>query len=352
MDNLFNPFDEKEQREILEKFNLYKAIFTRDAGYESEVSTEYRNRTGTTGTKVMGGDITIPSFVLSAALHNSRALSKGDSSPLVGTDVLADEWVKALTEKTCLAKAGVRTLGHLVGDVVIPVAEGVNAAWVETEGGEGLNVDPKFANKVATPHTVGAYVDFTRRIRLQSVMGVNALLAELLADALSREIERAVFSGTGLKGQPKGLSAIDGVQSATFSHKPTKAELVNIWASVMRENANGVSSCFIGSPDIMASLCSTFDAIETGTGAVTSGKYLCENGKVEGYNFWPSNLSGDALWFGDWSQILVCAWSGVDIITDLATFSKSGGVRLVALQDVDFVVKQPKAFVKAVVSGS
>jgi hypothetical protein len=102
----------------------------------------------------------------------------------------------------------------------------------------------------------------------------------------------------------------------------------------------------------MASLCSTFDVRETATGTVTSGKYLCENSKVEGYDFLASNLCGDALWFGDWSQILICAWSGVDIITDLATFSKSGGVRLVALQDVDFVVKQPKAFVKAVVSGS
>ena len=352
MEKYLVPFDENEQREIIGKFNLYNALFSRESGYETEISNEFRNRTNSVGTRGMGGATTIPSFVLAAALRDARTLSKVENPALVGTDILADEWVKALTARTCLALAGVRTLGHLSNDISIPVAEGINAGWVAVEGSDGLKVDPKFKNKVATPHTVGAYVDFTRKIRLQSVKAINALLAELLADSISREIERAVFSGTGTNGEPIGLANTDGVQLNTIGATPKKAELVKLWADVMRENANGVSMSFIGSPDILASLCSTFDVHETANGAVTTGKYLCENGKVEGYDFHVSNLCGNSLWFGDWSQILICAWSGVDIITDTATFSKSGGVRVVALQDVDFVIKQPKAFVKADVSAS
>jgi len=42
--------------------------------------------------------------------------------------------------------------------------------------------------------------------------------------------------------------------------------------------------------------------------------------------------------------LIAAFWSGLDITVDPYAMSKSGSVRIVALQDVDFGVKQPTAF--------
>jgi hypothetical protein len=58
-----------------------------------------------------------------------------------------------------------------------------------------------------------------------------------------------------------------------------------------------------------------------------------------------SNLCGAGkLYFGDWKNLVLAFWSGLDLTVDTASLSKSGGVRLVALQDCDVLVRHPEAF--------
>ncbi len=72
--------------------------------------------------------------------------------------------------------------------------------------------------------------------------------------------------------------------------------------------------------------------------------------KVQGYDFIKSNLStAKTLYFGDWSKMLLAFWSGIELTVDPYSLSKSGGLRLVALQSMDVVITQPKAFAKGVV---
>ena len=90
-------------------------------------------------------------------------------------------------------------------------------------------------------------------------------------------------------------------------------------------------------------------AVEATVGAVSSGRHLLTDGKVEGLPFQASNLCGTKLWLGDWSELMLCSWSGVDIRLDPFTYSSSGAIRLTALQDCDFLVRNPAAFVMATV---
>ena len=57
-----------------------------------------------------------------------------------------------------------------------------------------------------------------------------------------------------------------------------------------------------------------------------------------------NQLTNNDCLFGDFSQLIAAFWSGLDITVDPFAMSKSGSVRIVALQDVDFGVKQPTAF--------
>ena len=64
----------------------------------------------------------------------------------------------------------------------------------------------------------------------------------------------------------------------------------------------------------------------------------------------PSNLTKgssnvcSALLFGNFADLLVGFWSGIDINIDTATHSSSGGVRVVAFQDIDVAVRHPESF--------
>jgi len=328
-----------------------------DVGFEREVSDEIGKRSGK---KSEGGF-----FVPSSALLGSRAFDKANAAAaLVATDTLFGEFIEALVADTVLGAAGVRTLAGLVGDVTIPKSGSATAYWVTTEGGNATETTPNVGQVGATPHTVGAYTDITRKLLMQSGIGAQTLIADLLREAIGRAIEAAVFSGSGSSGQPLGLDnwsetiggdtfAIPTVSMTAGS--PTHDNLVDFWQKVYTANAARGSLKYIGSPAVKALLCKTRDYTPfNNTGAKASSgvvgavgnEYLCtKDGKVEGYDFLMSNLcNAKKLYFGDWSQIMLAFWSGIDLTVDTSSLSKSGGVRVVALQDCDVIVRHREAF--------
>ena len=79
--------------------------------------------------------------------------------------------------------------------------------------------------------------------------------------------------------------------------------------------------------------------------ASNTGKFVYENDEINGYKAIVSNqlANNDAL-FGDFSQFVIGMWSGLDLTVDPYVGATSGNVRVIALQDVDFGVKQAGAF--------
>ena len=327
-----------------------------DVGFEREVSDEIAKRS-----KKDSKGFYIPS----SALLGSRAFDKVNAAAaLVATDTLFGEFIEALVADTVLGAAGVRTLSGLVGDITIPKSGSAAAYWVTTEGGDATENTPNIGQVGATPHTVGAYTDITRKLLLQAGTGAQSLISDLLREAIARAIEAAVFSGTGSSGQPLGLDNwSETVGGNPYSiptvimtaGSPTHENLVTFWEKIYAANAARGSLKFIGSPAVKALLCKTRDTFtfdNTGAKATSSvigavgSEYLCtKDAKVEGYDFLMSNLcNSKKLYFGDWSQIMLAFWSGIDLTVDTSSLSKSGGVRIVALQDCDVIVRHRQAF--------
>ena len=189
----------------------------------------------------------------------------------------------------------------------------------------------------------------------------KATVALCVAHAIARAVEAAVFSGTGADGQPTGLDnfteTVGGVQVgiptvSMTAGSPTHADMVEFWSKIYSANANGERMSFIGSPAVKALLRSTRDVTviknEAGTDnvAAVGTDYLCDSdSRVEGYEFHMSNLcNSKKLYFGDWREIMLAFWSGIDLTVDTASLSLSGGVRVVALQDCDVVIRHRESF--------
>lgn len=324
-----------------------------DIGFEREISQEIARQNHKSAKGLF-----VPSYAL---LTGKRALNTSNAAGLVATDTLFGEFIQALVADTVLGRVGVRTIEGLVGDVAIPKGSAAQAYWVTPEGGTASETTPGVGQVPATPHTVGSYTDITRKLLIQNGISAQNLVADELRGAIARAVEAAVFSGTGADGQPTGLDnfteTVGGVQVgiptvSMTAGAPTHANMVEFWSKIYSANANGERMSFIGSPAVKALLRSTRDVTviknEAGTDnvAAVGTDYLCDSdSRVEGYEFHMSNLcNSKKLYFGDWREIMLAFWSGIDLTVDTASLSRSGGVRVVALQDCDVVIRHRESF--------
>ena len=324
-----------------------------DVGFEREISQEIARQNHKSAKGIF-----VPSWAL---LTGKRALDTSNAGGLVATDTLFGEFIQALVADTVLGRVGIRTLEGLVGDVAIPKGSAAAAYWITPEGSNATATTPGVGQVAATPHTVGAYTDITRKLLIQNGISSQNLVADELRGAIARAVEAAVFSGTGANGQPTGLDNFTevvggetvGIPTVSMTAgAPTHADMVEFWSKIYTANANGERMSFIGSPAVKALLRTTRDVTviknEAGTDnvAAVGTDYLCDaDSRVEGYEFHMSNLcNSKKLYFGDWREIMLAFWSGIDLIVDTASLSLSGGVRVVAFQDCDVIIRHRESF--------
>lgn len=365
--------DEGTQREIRRAYSLPNVLralagdTSVDIGFEREVSDEI---VAQTGRKAAQG-IIIPDFIRAAANAADGGLTLGTPAfnadttaggiagvggtgkNTVATNLLAGSFIEALRDALVLTGAGMQTLSGLTGDIAIPKGGKVNAAWITNENGDASKTNPTFGQATATPHHVGAYTDITRKLLLQSSIDVQGFVVRELVYAIAYALENAGFNGTGANGEPTGLAS-QITQTVSFAAgAPTLAKVLEMVTKIDEANGNLGPQCFVGRPSVWGLLGGTLDwtavSGEGGVGGVTSGKYLLDTATntVQGYRFVKSNIApAKQLLFGDFSQLMLCLWSGTDVMVDQYSQCTKGALRVVALQDADFIVRQPAAFSK------
>lgn len=351
-------FDEADSKKIQRSYDLMKVIRALgresvDVGFEREISDQIAKQNHRAA---RGFYVPAEAFVRAVTgKDNVSGSITGNGAATVETQLLASQYIDALVAKTVLGEAGVTTLPGLTGDIAIPKGTAVTAAWLASENASAAQMQPAFDQITGTPHTIAGNAILSRKLMLQSSLGVETLVQRLILEAIGRGIEGAVFEGTGTSGQPTGLAGATGVNSVSMTAgKPAKKKLVEFWQSVYTANAAGANMKFIGSPAVKALLASTIDVHEVKNGKTGSdelivggvgGGYLLKDGKLEGYDFLMSNLCDNKkLYFGDWSQIMLAFWSGVDLTVDPYTLSTSGAWQVTAFQDCDVLVRHPEAF--------
>ena len=367
-DNARAVVDETTQREIKRRYNLANVLralggdTTVDIGYEREMSAEIE---GKTQRKAQG--IIVPDFIRAAnpsgvqtfgtpdfsstegQLGNSVA---GSGHNVIATNLLAGSFIEALRDALVLAKAGMQTLSGLVGDIAIPKGGKVTASWVTQENGDASKTNPTLGQIAASPKTCGAYVDITRKLLLQSSIDVQGFVVRELVYAIAYALEAAGFSGSGTSGVPAGLVG-QIVNTVSFTAgAPKLANLLDMIAAIDAANGAIGPQTFIGRPGVWAKLAGTLDweavtASDANVGGITSGAHLLDTATntCQGYPFIKSNIApAKQLIFGAFDQLMLCLWSGTDIVVDQYSNCTKGALRVVALQDADFVVRQPEAF--------
>ena len=316
------------------------------AAFEFEASRAAAQRSG----KEPEG-LLVPADVLRRALNTtSDGNAAGDTGGFsVATDLLAGSFIDLLRNRAVAMQLGT-TIGGLVGNVLIPrQASGATGYWIGEDQDateDGLEMDQIGMN----PKTVAAYSEITRRLLLQSSLDVEALVRRDLATALALTIDSAFFYGTGSSNQPRGVKNYAGINAVDFGSDgagagsgqlPTFAELVEMESLIAADNADVGSMAYV----INSGMRGHFKTTQKFTGGGDTGTIWEPGNTVNGYRTEVTNqISAGDVFFGNFADAMIAMWGGLELNADPYTHSTKGRLRIVAMQDVDFVLRRTESF--------
>tara|TARA_R100000278_G_scaffold14236_2_gene14974 strand:+ start:867 stop:3431 length:2565 start_codon:yes stop_codon:yes gene_type:complete len=308
----------------------------RAAEFEFACSEEAAKHYGRTAQGIM-----LPPEILNN--WNTRDLNASDDAGLIGQDFRAGSFIDALRNASAVMPLATN-LNGLSGDVKIPKkTAAASAAFISSEGGAAGESEMTIGSVTMSPKTCGVFTDVTRQLMLQSSLDVENLIRDDLAKSMAIAIDDAALEGSGSSGNPRGITNTTGINTVSLSSAaaPTFAEMVSIETAVAVDNALVGDLAYIINP-------TNFGTLKTTAKDSGSGMFVAENGQVNGYPVVVSaQLTANNYVFGNFNDLLIGFFGGLDLTVDPYTNSSTGSVRIVALQSVDVAVRHAVSFCNA-----
>ena len=280
--------------------------------------------------------ILVPNEILQRDLNVGTATAGGN---LVPTELLSGSFIDILRKRMAVMAANPTMLTGLSGNISIPRMTSSSTGYFVGEGAAPTESQQAFDQVNMTPKTVGAYVDYTRRLLLQSSIDVEAMIRDDIAKVIAIKLDNAAIYGSGSSNEPLGIKDTTGVGTQALTSFGTFGEYIAMETDVAVANADVDNMFYLINASARGALKSTEKT------STSTANFVFQDNQINGYNAIVSNqLADNDVLFGDFSQFVIGMWSGLDLTVDPYAMSTSGSVRIVALQDVDFAVKQPGAF--------
>lgn len=278
-------------------------------------------------------------------VHSSQIrapLSTTGNANVQDTAHLANRFIDNLRNRLVLGRLGLTMLTGLDGNLEIPGGDAnIAAAWLGSEDADAAESNPTFRKISMSIKDIAVYTDMTRRMLIQSTIDIEQYVRNQILDAMAEGIDLAGFYGSGASGQPTGIINTAGIGSVTFAAAtPTRGELIDLRAAITATNQSREAT-FVYDTDMEADLMKA--KVDAG-----SGKFLVDasTGRLDiGNRTETTNqfTAGDVL-AGVYSDAIMGMWGSLEL--DRSTEAKflSGGLRLRAIQSVDFGVRRVGSF--------
>lgn len=264
-------------------------------------------------------------------------------------------YVEVLKQKLAVAKLGATVITDLVGELPVITSAQIAAGWL-AEGGQGSVTKAAYAKATMTPHRNFVQVAFSKDLLRQTSFDVEADLMEKITDAHANLIEAAAINGSGSSNQPTGLltalaTASRIIAMGTNGGAITWPKIVELETKVNAENAVRGKTGYLTNAKVIGEM-------KAAERTSTNGRYLLDgdftklNGHaIEMSNLVPSNLTKgsatsrcSAMIFGNWQDLYIGQWGGIDVVVDPFTRAAYADVVLTLNAWNDVLVAEPKSF--------
>lgn len=269
------------------------------------------------------GQLTLPSY-------NERAITvQSEGEDIVATNLM--DVMGSLKAKSVLVKAGARVLENLRGDVQFPLSSSANCSWTD-ETSETAATDMTFTHVKLSPKRLSCVVDVSKQFLLQDSASAEQVIREEIISSISSKLEKTFLSDEqGTNNKPEGIFYNNGAPLIEVSKF---VDLTNLESEVENANVDG-NVVYLLSPKAKASL----------RNMMRGDKNLVyENGTIDGTeSLSTSTIKDKKLAFGDFSNVVIANWNGIDIVIDNLSKAASGLVRLVVNFYCDVKLLRPEA---------
>lgn len=271
-----------------------------------------------------GGQIQLPTEELRATITVESE----------GEDVVATELyniIEPLRAKNVLVQAGAKFLTNLVGDVQVPIMGASNVTW-EGETADAKDGAGAFSNVKLQPKRLTAYIDISKQFLAQDSLSAEALIRQDLINAINSKLEATILGAESGANQPSGL--FNGITATSVSDF---AGVCDLEAAI--EDANVIGECkYVMSNKAKA-------GFRNMAKSAKSTQLVMEGGMIDGTPVLnTSNVEGKNFIYGDFSNLAIGQWGGIDLTVDPYTKAAQGQVRLVVNAYFDAKVLRPEAF--------
>lgn len=292
--------------------------------------------------------VVLPSAFLRAAGQNYS--NAADGGNIVETSPI--RYVEALKERLVVNQLGATVLGDLVGTVPYVSSSQFTAQW-GAEGAEAETQKIAFEKMLLTPHRNFVAGSVSKDLLRQTSADVETLLTNKILDAHAALIDKAAIAGTGQNSQPTGILKTTGIATVaggTNGAAITYKNIVALESKVNAANANRGKLAYLTNAKVWGELKTTETLANSGRAILDPMSKMVNGYPADYTNLVPSDLTKgtgtglSAVIFGNWEDLVVAQWGGLDLVIDPYTAARKAEVNIVFNAWNDVKVVEPKSF--------
>jgi HK97 family phage major capsid protein len=296
-------------------------------GLEAEMAQEGAKELQRSGIAPKG--LVIPAAVFTRSASGQNAGTAGDGGNIV---ITGQHYVDEVSERLTVFKMGATVLTDLVGNVDLPSVGGVTFAFVNEGVSTSSTKKATVAKATLSPKGIRGHMAVTRDLLAQSSLNVEQILKDRIVAAEAACIDKAALAAIVSAASSAGTS---------FSF----ANLVAMETAINGANANRGKMGYI------------LPVADWGLAKVTAKAsgfpaMILEPGDIiNGYKADFSNqFAADTPVFGNFEDLFIGRWGGVEILVDPFTMADTGEIKLQLFSYADVKVALAKSFSKLVIA--
>lgn len=264
------------------------------------------------------------------------------------------EYIDVLYNRMKVFELGARRLTGLSGNVDISRKTAASAAVWEGENDSNTESTITFEKATLTPHRLSAMIQVSKQLLMQGSPDAEAIVRQDMQMAQAIAVDAAAISGSGVGDIPAGIlntSGIGSVVGGTNGAVPTFGNIIDLETAIANANADVANMGYITTPGIKGYLKKTSIVDGQSEKIWPIGATGLNGYRAEVSNQMPSTGTKGtaedichALLFGNWDDLVVAQWDGLDIIVDPYTQKRTAMIEVNIDSWWDILVRRAASF--------
>ena len=315
------------------------------AGFEREVSKEIEKQSGRTARGFY-----VPGDVFKRDLTQGTATAGGHVTPDVHR---GDLFIDALRGQSVVQQAGATIFRGLKGDIKIPRLTTKGTVGFVAENSAVSETNQAFDQVTMTERTLGGFVDLSRVLINNADPSIETIVRNDMTQQIGLKIDEVAFEGGG-SNEPTGItqtSGIGDVAIGTNGGAITYDATIDMIKEVAQDNALAGSLSYAFTPEVVYQMRKTPKVSSTDSVMIMDNADQLNGYRVFQSSQLPKDLTKGSLSstahagiFGNFADLLVGYYSGLDVLVDPYTGSSAGTVRLNFFTGMDVAVRHAESF--------